>query len=176
MVQSISVGAVMRQPLQLGLELLDPRGRCNRRGLAWLAVAMLILQLALGLVLWSGFLAPQGTPASLAKLLFCWLAICAVSKRLHDLGRSAAWLGWGFLSSCLWTFAVALGAAFGLGMEHLTPSGRWFAPVMGLCMVPVVGALLWLHVAKGDRGANAYGPAPDRTGFSALDLERPVRT
>lgn len=158
--------------LQLIPVLLDPRGRCNRRGLLLLAGVMLLLEIVLGLAVWGFGFSLHGPLASAVKLLLFWVAICACSKRLHDLGLGAGMLGWGLVATIVWVFTVALAVAFGLGMEHLLPAGRWFPAAMAACMLPVIGALLWLHLAKGDETGNAYGPPPSGLGYSVLEHRR----
>lgn len=158
----------MRELLQLVPTLLDPRGRCNRKGLLIIASLMLAIEVALGLAVWGLGMSFTGTPATLFKLLFCWLAICACSKRLHDIGLGAGMLGWGLLATIVWTLVVGLAVALGLGIEQLMPSGRWYVAAMAISMLPVVLAMLWLHLAKGQVGTNAYGAEPTGLGFSIM--------
>lgn len=156
----------MPRLLQLVLSLLDPRGRCNRKGLLIIASAMLGVELSLLGAFWAFDLSLVGAPASALKLLFCWLAITACSKRLHDLGRSAWNLAWALPVTIFWTLAIALAFAFGLGIESLMPRSPWYPLAIGASMLPVVSATLWLHLARGNPGPNRFGPEPDGVGFS----------
>lgn len=163
----------MRQPLQLGLELLDPRGRCNRKGLLIVATAMLAVELCFAAAFWGLGLSFGGGFAAVFKALFLWLGICACAKRLHDLDRSAGWLGWGFLGFIVWSAVVGFGAAFTLGIEALMPRDPRYLAVCGVAMAPMVAGMLWLHFAKGCDGPNRFGPAPDASGFSPVILDKP---
>jgi len=164
----------MLRPLQLVLSLLDPRGRCNRKGLLIIASAMLGVELILLGAFLAFNLSLVGPAASGLKLLFCWLAITACSKRLHDLGRSAWNLVWALPVTIFWTLAIALAFAFGLGMESLMPRSPWYPLAIGASMLPVVAATLWLHLARGKPGANRYGPEPEGLGFSGPMPRRPA--
>jgi len=42
----------MLQSFAFGLQVLDPRGRCDRKGLLVAAVVLLVLQIGLGLAFW----------------------------------------------------------------------------------------------------------------------------
>ncbi len=156
----------MRQALQLGIQLLDPRGRCNRKGLLIIASAMLGVELILLGAFWVFSLSLTGPAASALKLLFCWLAITACSKRLHDLGRSAWNLAWALPVTIFWTLAIVLAFAFGLGLQSLMPNSPWYPLAIGASMMPVVAATLWLHLAPGNPGSNRFGPEPEGLGFS----------
>lgn len=151
----------------MGCVLIDPRGRCNRKGLLIIASLMLVIQIGLASAFWGFGVSLTGVAATLFKLLFCWLALAACSKRLHDLDRSAWTLAWVLPATIVWTLVVALGFAFGLGIETLMPRSPWYPVAMGASMAPMFAAALWLHLAKGTAGANRFGPEPDGAGFSA---------
>lgn len=147
--------------------LLDPRGRCNRYGLAWVAFVMLPAQLAL-LAATAILVIPWTHPVVLAlKCAFIWMAVAAVIKRLHDLGRGAIWMLIGSVLFVIWSFAVALAAIFTFGTTEMVPGTPMYLVVLGLNTAFMLAALLYLHFKKGDQGPNAYGPAPDNSGFSS---------
>ncbi len=164
----------MPRLLLLAMSLLDPRGRCNRKGLLIIASAMLGVELILLGAFWGFSLSLTGPAASALKLLFCWLAITACSKRLHDLGRSAWNLAWALPVTIFWTLATALAFAFGLGLESLMPRSPWYPLAIGASMLPVVAATLWLHLARGNPGSNRFGPEPEGLGFSGPMPRRPA--
>lgn len=133
-------------------EYLGTRGRMGRLAfLGWscgvAVVTALIVLLALYLIALGGFSTQLGwTLLGLAVLLFLLSFGMAFGRRLHDLGLSAGHAAWlvplllvgGWLSQ------------FGPGGNN----GRLVAGVVAL--VPN----LCLAMAPGQRGPNAYGPAP----------------
>ena len=52
------------------------------------------------------------------------------------------------------------------GDQILIPGSAGYVGTLTLNMLPILAATLWLHFAKGNSGANAYGPPPEATGFS----------
>jgi uncharacterized membrane protein YhaH (DUF805 family) len=147
--------------------LLDPRGRCNRKGLLIIATAMFGIQAGLAAAFWGLGWNLTGPGATMLKLLFCWLALSACSKRLHDLNLSAWNMAWALPVTVLWTLGTALAFVFSFGLESLTPKSPWYLVAMGSSMLPMLAATLWLHFAKGTPGANRFGPEPDGLGFSS---------
>lgn len=148
------------------LELVDPRGRCNRKGLLIVACILLALELLAGLAMAAG-LVPLGSPAAwMLKAAFVWMAIAGAVRRLHDVGMS----GWRILCAIValsvWCFVFTTAAAIALGPENLVPGTAGFLAVFGALMAPVLMLALWLHVAPGDPRPNRYGPVPDGLGFS----------
>ena len=162
-------------PAAFALALVDPRGRCDRKGLLALAVVMLVLQVAVEASLWLADVDLASTAPTAVKLAFCWAAVAAVTKRLHDLGRSAWWMLAAFVVVVVWSFAVAFAAVMAAGPEALTPRSVWFAALFAVSSLPALAALLWLHLAKGMPGPNRFGPAPDRSGFSGPAPQSTVR-
>ncbi len=147
-------------------ELVDPRGRCNRKGLVILAVAILALEAVIGLIVLALGISLEGPLAISIKLAFFWTAFAAASKRLHDLGRSAWWVAAGLLGLIVWSFALAIAALMAFGPHVLTTSTAVYAAIMIGTMLPALAALLWLHFAKGHPGPNKFGPQPEGLGFS----------
>lgn len=78
-----------------------------------------------------------------------WVATASLmARRLHDLGRSAAWLIPFF----------AYGAIVGfVGLTWPGINNTWVAFVI---ISPALIAVLWLVGAPGDRHDNRYGPVP----------------
>jgi uncharacterized membrane protein YhaH (DUF805 family) len=152
--------------IALAGHILDFRGRCNRKGL--LVVAGLLLgaeALTVAAVLLLGV--DQQHAAVLAlKALFVWTAFTAASKRLHDLGHSAWAILWTFGAICLWSAALTLVVFFGVGEQALLPQSSWYMGILVATIAPVFAATLWLHLAKGEAGANRFGPVPEGIGFS----------
>ena len=161
---------------ELAQAFLDPRGRCDRKGLLLIAIVLLIAQLVLGAALWLADLDLTGPFALALKAVFFWAAIAAASKRLHDFGRSAWWLLGGFLTAVAWSFALAFTALFTVGPEALTPQSPWFGAFFAGTSVPLFAALMWLHFAKGMQGPNRFGSATNDFGFagpaSAIEVEQ----
>ncbi len=157
---------MMRFLSHLGLQLVDPRGRCNRTDFLYAAIAMFVLQTAFFGLLWrltGEFDHVSVLPANMA---FVWMGYAAVSRRLHDLGHSAwwmpaaiaAWLGCGFVLALLLMLAM--------GVERMFPGSPLFWIVFSCLLAPPFLAALWLHVTEGEQGSNRFGPpAVDDTAF-----------
>lgn len=161
---------------ELARAFLDPRGRCDRKGLLLIAVVLLGLQLLVGGALWLVDADLTGPVALSLKAAFFWAAIAAASKRLHDFGRSAWWLAGGLLASVVWSFALAFTAVLAVGPEALTPQSPWFGAFFAGTSLPLFAALMWLHFVKGMPGPNRFGPATNAWGFASpatmLDVEQ----
>ena len=148
------------------LELLDPRGRCNARGLQRLTLCLLVLQAAIAALLWLAGFEVDGAVATSLNVAFCWIGFTSVSKRLHDMGRTAWWFAaaaviW-FVGAVLLSFVVIMTAGSGALDEGMTAR-----IVLLVAMVaPVMIALLWMHVVPGNRGDNRFGPQPGAHGFA----------
>jgi uncharacterized membrane protein YhaH (DUF805 family) len=81
-------GAPMSPSVRYLLQLADPRGRCDGAEFIWAAVMLVAAQIAFAAGLWVTNASLMGWRGLVAYLVFAWLAYAAVSKRLHDLGRS----------------------------------------------------------------------------------------
>ena len=167
--------------------LFDPRGRIDRKGLFWLALVLTACQAIfavaaiIGATVFdgstiSGSTMPGGAawewdtvamPSVFAvKLVLLWISFVAVTKRLHDIGLSAIWLLIGGFALMVWTNLAALAAVFMLGLTSLNPTSPAFVATFAICLLPMVVALIWLHLAKGERAPNQYGVPPGLSGFS----------
>ncbi len=147
-------------------DIVDPRGRANRKGLIVLAVIMLGAQV---LVRGGGYLLGhelQGPASWVIHSLFIWLGVVALSKRLHDLGISAWWLLWAAIGMFVWTFIVSFAVVLTLGLEAVAPGSSGMMIAMTASFAPVMALTLWMHFAIGDAGGNMFGPAPRVSGFS----------
>lgn len=148
------------------LQVFDPRGRCNRKGLLLAAAILLALQIAAGLALWgAGFdlASPLVQPVNVA---FCWVAFPLISKRLHDLGRSAWWIPGAVL---IWLAAIiSLAGAIVLSGDPdlLAPGTTSYWITLAAMLLPLLAAAIWLHTAPGNAGSNRFGPQPTSHGFS----------
>lgn len=152
----------------LGLLLIDPRGRCNRQGFLTLAIGLLVLQfLAAGIV---GLLGHQldGTLFWLLNGPLFWIGFMAVLKRLHDVGRAGWWAPAAFalwiVGALVATIVVILVAGQETWTEALKAQSALYWLVFAVLVVPAFGGLIWLHTATGDTGANRFGPVPGRFG------------
>ena len=142
------------------LQLADPRGRYDRADFIWAAVTLVAAQLAFALGLWVTHAPFMGWRGIVANVVFCWLAYAAISKRLHDLGRSAWWMLIGALGWAVAALGVALIVALSAGPESLDAGTRGFWATFVTLMVPPAMLALWLHIAQGEPGTNRFGPAP----------------
>lgn len=151
---------------RLAVSLLDVRGRCNRRGLLVVASLLLAIEAPLGLAFWLAGSWPGGPLALALKLALFWIALAGCARRLHDLGRSAWTLAWAVPATIVWTILAALAVVAVGGLEALTPGTPWHVAATLLSMLPVVAGTLWLHVARGEPGANRYGAEPTGLGIA----------
>ena len=155
---------IMRGP---GLfDIVDPRGRANRRGLVVLAMIVLLAQAC---VYGGGYLAGralQGPASWVIHSLLIWLGTAAVSKRLHDLGISAWWLLWAAIGVFVWTFIGSFAVVLTLGFEAAAPGSTGMMIAMAVSFAPILALTVWMHAASGAQGDNKFGPSPDASGFS----------
>jgi len=142
------------------LQLADPRGRCDRAEFIWAAVMLVAAQVAFALGLWVANASFAGWRGVVANLVLGWLACAAISKRLHDLGRSGWWMLGGIVAWVVGAIAVALAIALAAGPHVLETGAPGFWATFAALMVPPLGLALWLHMAEGERSANRYGPVP----------------
>lgn len=157
----------MSPGLLFALQLTDPRGRYDRADFIWAAITLIAAQGAFALGLWLMQASFVGWRGLVANLFFGWLAYAAISKRLHDLGRSSWWMLVGVLVWLAAATAVALVIALAAGPDALEAGTAGFWATFAALMVPPAGLAIWLHVAAGEPTANRYGPAPAH-GYPAL--------
>lgn len=151
-------------------QVFDPRGRADRRGVLWLALVLLALQGTLFGALAAGWLDLANPALIVVKLIILWVSTVAVIKRLHDIGLSGLWMLAGFGGWSLITTLIAIGMVVIVGLEALMPTSRHYWTTMGLSMVPVVIAMMWLHLAPGERRPNRFGVPPGPSGFGPAPI------
>lgn len=156
--------------MDIGRQLLDPRGRCNRQGFLALAIVLLALQTLGGLVLvLTGAPLDGGLAMALNMPLF-WVGSMALLKRLHDIGKSGWWVPAAITFWVVGCFVVVLAATAIVGAERmgiaLAEKSLVFWLVFAATTIPAFGGLLWLHAAPGEATANIYGDLPGRLGFA----------
>lgn len=142
----------------LAPHLLDPRGRSGRGDFLCVAVALFVLQLVLLAALRVLGSDVDGLLVLPLNVAICWMGYAAVSRRLHDLGRSAWWMP---VAVGVWIavgFCIALAVAIVAGAEALKPGGPGFWMVFVVLLAPPFAVALWLHLAEGENLANRYGP------------------
>jgi uncharacterized membrane protein YhaH (DUF805 family) len=158
----------MSPGLHFAVQLADPRGRYDRVDFIWAAVTLIAAQAAFALGLWLMQAPFVGWRGIVANLVFGWLAYAAISKRLHDLGRSGWWM---LAGAALWfaaASAVALSIALVAGPDALETGTRGFWATFLALMLPPAGLAVWLHVAAGEPAANRWGPAPSQSHHALL--------
>ena len=152
------------------LELMDPHGRCNRKGLLATVGVISVLELVLGLAVVSG-----GTPIVVAvKAAMIYVFCAGNAKRLHDLGHSGWWSVGGLAALVLWCMVVTFAILFSHGQQALQPGSFWLGVIGAATVVPGLGMLAWLHLAPGDKTPNRYGPVPQGLGFARYRHDGPA--
>jgi uncharacterized membrane protein YhaH (DUF805 family) len=130
-----------RQPTSV-LQVLDPRGRCNRKGLLRAAGVLLTAQAAISLTLWSVGIDFTSGLAMVANAAFCWISFALVCKRLHDLGRSSWWIAGAAL---VWLVAIiCLAGAIALmgDPDLLAPETPSYWLTLAAMLLPLLVAAL----------------------------------
>lgn len=151
---------------ELVWHMLDPRGRCNRQGLLIVAGLLLGTEIFVGSALWVLDADLNGPAVFTFKLLCVWTAICAGSKRLHDLNLRAWWMLGTLAITTIWTFMLVVAMAVTLGTQVLQPGTSWYFIALVLSSAPIFLATLWMHFRKGHTGHNRFGTEPKGFGFS----------
>jgi uncharacterized membrane protein YhaH (DUF805 family) len=163
--------ASARRLAAAGLRLaLDPRGRIGRKDMARLALSLMAVQIAIMAAVLALGVKPASSFMRVVEIAALWISIAAASKRLHDAGLSAAWIVWTSIAYVGWAVIVAAATIMITGPVRMTATSPAMIAAVAVSMLPLLAALLWLHLKKGDTGANRYGPATD--GPSAPELHR----
>lgn len=152
--------------IELFISLIDPRGRCNRKGLMIVALILLCAETVAAVGLWLSETSLDQPAIVVAKGAMLWVAIAATAQRLHDVGKSAWHIVWATLALFIWSFAAALTATVSLGPDGVLPGTDGFWLIFGAVALPMLSGLLWLHFAPGQLHANRYGPVPAGLGFA----------
>jgi uncharacterized membrane protein YhaH (DUF805 family) len=137
----------------IGLLLFDPRGRMSRQDLLAAATVMMFLDLLLASL-------AAGLALYAIKAIAYWIGGAGIIKRLHDTGRTGWWFLGGAVALCIWSALIGIGMVFILGLEPLQAGAPGYVVMLGLVMLPALGATLWLHLAEGEPGMNRFGPEP----------------
>ena len=120
------------------IDLFDPRGRVDRKGLALLAAVLIGAQSGVyGALFATGWHLPVGADV-LINAVFVWISYAAVAKRLHDLGVSAARLVWATLGLVVFSLAVAFTVIFLLGEDAVMPGAIGYLLVAASVFLPVI--------------------------------------
>lgn len=157
---------LIRKAAEWVAHLCDPRGRCDRKGLALVALVLLPAQVVFGIAIVAAGLSWHHPAVVAGKLVFLWIAIVAGVKRLHDLGLRGWWMLVGFVGYLVWSVVVGIAAIALFGPGAVVPGSFALSLVVALNALAMLGALLYLHFAKGQSGPNRYGPPPGPLGFA----------
>jgi len=149
------------------LQIADPRGRCNRKALLGVAIALLAIQAAAILIHTYTDNAVLHFAASTVEIACLWIATSAAIKRLHDLGLSGWWVPGSVLALFVWMLLASFVSYLTLGESVAVIGSPEFMVYAAAVMVWPLAATVWMHFAKGTDGPNKYGPEPDDTGLSA---------
>ena len=144
----------------------DPRGRCNRKGLLIVAGLLLGAELVVGALLWLAGADIEGPAVIAFKAVCVWSAICAGSKRLHDMNLRAWWMLGTLALTTLWTLILVVVLYVAVGEQALEPGSGWYLIALAGSALPILGATLWLHFRRGAPGINRFGVEPQGIGFS----------
>lgn len=151
---------------ELLIHMLDPRGRCNRKGLLIVAGLLLAAEFVVGALLWAAGADLEGTTVLAFKSICIWLAICAGSKRLHDMNLRAWWMLGVLVATTIWTLVLVVAIYITAGEQALEPGTAWYMIALAGSAAPILGATLWLHFRRGEQGVNRFGGEPTGIGFS----------
>jgi len=149
-------------------------GRINRAKW-WLSILIIVVIYMVVVVL--SLIIPSALVVSLLYIAFViaylWIALAAGAKRLHDLGRTGAWLVF-FIGVPVLLFVVFIalvGMSAGLALigggaseaemaEAFAQTGG-LGLIMGVLNLAVwIWALVWFGCLRGTAGPNQYGPDP----------------
>ena len=155
----------MSGAIAFAMQLCDPRGRCDRKGFLFAAGILLAVQAVAALIIWVAGRSLDGSTAAAVSVVFCWCGSAILSKRLHDIGRSAWCLPLGVLAWFAAAIAVAVAVAVTAGPAVLEPGAAGYWATFSAMLLPLALVVLWLHMAAGEVGENRFGPPPV-AGFS----------
>lgn len=164
----------MTRIIAVAISAFDPRGRTGRAGLLVMALALLVLEMAAAALVLTLDLPLTGPLALGLKAAFFWIATAALSKRLHDLGKSAWLIAKGASGVVLWSAAVSIVLMVVLGTAAMEPGQAGYMISVAATTAPVLLAILWLHCAPGMPGPNRFGPPPQGWLTSATSGHAPA--
>ena len=157
------------------LDILDPRGRCNRRGLLIAALVMMAVQAAAGLWLWLSGRGIDEPVVLVLKAVSIYAAVSVAAQRLHDAGLSAWRILWATLALLAWSAGLGLALIMSLPPEQLQPGAIGFSIMLSGVSLPMLAMLTWMHLAPGEPRANRFGPVPRGNGFSRRERQNRPR-
>ena len=153
-------------------DLLDPRGRASRSGLLTVALLLMSADVAAVAVIMTTGAAFAGLGALAFKLVSIWVATVGVIKRLHDLELSGWWVAKGLVAVAGWSVVVAMLLLTRFdAADALNPAHAAFWINLTATAVPMLAALIWLHLAHATPGPNRFGAEPGVRGFSSPETE-----
>lgn len=155
---------------ELVCHMLDPRGRCNRKGLLLVAGLLMTIEIVVGAGLWLAGVDLGGSVVVALKMVCIWFAICAGSKRLHDLDLRAWWMLGTLAAVSVWTIILGVTLFVLVGENALEPGTGWYMLALIGSATPIFAAALWLHFRQGAQGVNRFGTEPQGLGFSGPRL------
>jgi uncharacterized membrane protein YhaH (DUF805 family) len=136
--------------------LFIPTGRAGRSELLVVAGVLLGLQMAISSAEALKLNVPDLLTYAVNGLLG-WVGIVATVRRLHDAGYSAWWVPGCFAVLCIWSVGVAALAMFIFGTDAIRPEQTTYAIILGFLFLPLLGAMLWLHLTPSDPLPNRFG-------------------
>lgn len=149
------------------IRIADPRGRCNRKALLGVALALLAIQALAVLIHTSTENAALHMVATTVEIGCLWIATSAAIKRLHDLGLSGWWVPGSVLALFVWMLIASFASYLTLGESVAVVGSPEFMVYAAAVMIWPLAATVWMHFAKGVEGPNRYGPEPDESGLSS---------
>ena len=144
--------------------LLGFSGRLRRLPyLGGLVLAMLVVApiQVLGLLLHTRFRLASDVLATAASLLGWWSFLAVIVKRLHDMDRSGAVLGWYF-------GALALGGGAIVGLSLVVGDTPWLGLPLAILVIGNFAFNMWLLFTRGTPGPNRFDRDPPGWGAGGL--------
>lgn len=161
----------MSQISNFFVSALDPRGRCNRRGLFRISRGIAAIELALLAAAWCTGAGLDGPAITLLKVFCVWVTFASASKRMHDLGLSAWRLLAGVAALLAWLLLLTTVLTIVGGPAAVDPESPQLKYAVAGVVLPVLATIIWLHFAPGQAEANIYGPAPSAAGAALSPLQ-----
>jgi uncharacterized membrane protein YhaH (DUF805 family) len=131
---------------------------------------LLGVEIVVGMALWLAGADLEGGFVAGLKLICVWFAICAGSKRLHDMNLRAWWMLGTLAITTLWTLILVVALFVTIGETALEPGTKWYMLALAGSATPILAATLWLHFRKGAPGINRFGAAPSGIGFAGPEI------
>ncbi|MGL4322646.1 MAG: DUF805 domain-containing protein [Beijerinckiaceae bacterium] len=149
--------------------IVDPRGRVSRKGFIVASAVLIGLEILGALLIYGAGLAADGVLIMALKCAFVWVALVACVKRLHDLGYSGWWLAIFSIIQVMWTAILVSAMVAAIGIEQLQSGSLWSNAMYAGAFMPLIGAAIWIQLARGEARINPYGFEPDGLGFGMAE-------